>query len=810
MQKIMTLWTDIRYAVRVLSKNRGFTLVAVLTLAVSIGANTAIFSMADAIVFHPYPFQDLERIAALWETVPAVSTERYGVPPGEYFDWMERNHAFAQMAAYQGWDATLTGAHDSQRVHGFLVSPDFFPLLRLPAAKGRFLSGEPVLNERSQVVVSHGFWQQRLGSDTQVLGRSLELNGLTYTIIGVMPKEMDFPMYAEVWAPWIVTPEARNERTKRELSVIARLKPGVSLAAACAEMNNIGARLAREYPVANAGHEVTVMLLRDSVDEYAGRFMAVVTGAVAFLLLLACANVANLQLARGAVRRREMALRLALGASRARIARQLITEGIVLAALGAGLGLPLAVWGLTVIKANIPQMVSRHLPGLLAGQMDSGMLALTLAAALLTGVVFTVPVALQACSESLAVTLKEGGRGSLVGGRRRMRSALVISEIGFSIVLLIGAGLMVKGFSNLAAMKPGFEPRDVVTFSVALREEKYRESYQVVNFYSEMLRRIEAIAGTQSAAVVSQLPALADSRTSPVIMEGQPVRPPDRPLLAEVQVTSEDYFQTMTVPMLSGRPFLHQDTAGGLPVAVISQSAARRFWAGQNAIGQRVRLASNELNTGWLTIVGVAGDVNHFLLDSEIRPTIYLPYRQQPIRSLNLVMKTRAPLTQLAIAVRAASQAVDRSQPTNDVERLSRFFADLAGGVGVIATLLGVFAVIALVLASAGIYAVMAYSVAQRAQEIGIRMALGARPKDVRRLIVGNALCLVGIGLGLGLPAAWALTLAMSSVLPGVVALDPLTFASFSILLATVALLASFIPSHRATRVDPMTALRAE
>ncbi len=806
----MALWSDIRYAFRVLSKKRGFTIVAVLTLAVSIGANTAIFSMADAIVFHPYSFQDLDRIAALWETIPAVSAERYGVSAGDYFDWLEQTHSFAQIAAYQAWDATLTGAHDPQRVRGFLVSRDFFSLLGLPAAKGRFFSGEPSQNERNQVVVSYGFWQQRLGSDPHVLGRPLALNGLTYTITGVMPKEMDFPMYAEVWTPWIVTPETRNERARRDLSVIARFKPGVSLAAARAEMNNIGARLSRQYPHENAGHAVTVMLLRDSVDEYAGRFMAVVTGAVAFLLLLACANVANLQLARGAARRREMALRLALGASRARIASQLMTEGIVLASLGAGLGLPLAIWGMAVIKANIPQMVSRHLPGLLGMQLDSRMLTLTLAAAVLTGVVFTVPAAIQACSGALAVTLKEGGRGSLVSSRRRMRSALVISEIGFSIVLLIGAGLMVKGFRNLAAMKPGFEPRNVVTFSEILPDEKYPESYQVVNFYSEMLRRIEGISGTQSAAVISALPALADSRTSSIVIEGQPAASPDKPLLGEVRVTSEDYFKTMTIPILSGRPFQRQDSAGGMPVAVISKSAARRFWPGQNAMGQRVRLASTELSTGWLTIVGIAGDVNHFLLDSEVRPTIYLPYRQQPIRSLNLLIRTRASLDQTAMAVRAAGQAVDRGQPINDLERLSKFFADLAGGVGVIATLLGIFAAIALVLATAGIYAVMAYSVAQRTQEIGIRMALGARPEDVRRLIVGGALRLVGIGLALGLPASLALTLGMSSVLPGVIALDPLTFASFSILLAAVALLASFIPSHRATRVDPMTALRAE
>ncbi len=804
----MTLWADIRYALRVLARNRGFTAVAVLTLAVSIGANTAIFSLADAIVFHPYPFPDLDGIVALWETLPAVSAERYGVSPGEYFDWKEQIHAFSAMAAYRPWDATLTGAHDPERVHGFLVSPDFFPLLGLPALKGRFFSEQP--DERNQVVISYGFWQQRLGSDPHVLGRSLELNGLGYTVAGVMPKEMDFPMYAEIWAPWMATPQERDDRSRRELSVIARLKPDVSLPAARAEMRQIGARLAREYPLTNTGRSAGVMLLRDSVDDYAGRFMAVVTGAVMFLLLLACANVANLQLARGAVRRREMALRIALGAGRARIARQLMTEGVVLGSFGAGLGLPLAVWGIAVIKANIPQMVSRHLPGLLGVRLDGRMLTFTLAAAALTGIVFTLPAAVQACMEPLAATLKEGGRGSLASGRRPMRSALVIAEIGVSIVLLVGAGLMVKGFKNLAAMKPGFEPRDIVTFNVVLPDQKYREGYRMVNFYSEMLRRLAEISGVDSAAVISELPALADSRTSSLVIEGQPAAPPDRPLVAEVRITSEDYFQTMSIPVLGGRLFLSQDDARGLPVAVISKSAARRFWPGQNALGQRVRLNSAELDTGWLTIVGIVGDVNHFLLDSEVRPTFYLPYRQQPVQALDVVLHTRAPLDQTAAAVRAAGRAVDATQPAYDLERLSRFFADLAGGVGVMATLLGVFAVIALVLATAGIYAVMAYALAQRTQEIGFRMALGARPQDVWRLMVGNAVRLVAIGLGLGLPAALLLSAAVSSSLPGVVALDPLTFAAFSVLLGAAALAASFIPSHRATRVDPVAALRAE
>jgi putative ABC transport system permease protein len=501
---------------------------------------------------------------------------------------------------------------------------------------------------------------------------------------------------------------------------------------------------------------------------------------------------------------------MALGAGRVRIVRQLITEGVLLSCLGAGAGLPLAIWGITAIKANIPGMVSRHLPGLLLVRLDGRMLAFTLAAAALTSIAFTLPAAIQACRESPGRALKDGGRGLVGSNGKSMRSALVITEAAFSIVLLIGAGLMIKGFRSLAAMKPGFETVDVTTFRVSLPREKYPDAVQITNYYSEILRHIEGIAGMESTAVISELPALADTRSSPILIEGQPARAPERPLLAEVRITSEDYFRAMTIPVLEGRPFGVHDTAGGVPAVVISKGAAERFWPGQKALGRRVRLTSAELNTGWLTVIGIAGDVNHFLLDKQIRPILYLPYRQQPIRSLNIVMRTHAPLGQVAEAVRAAGRAVDPTQPVYDFERIGRFYADLTGGVGVIAALLGIFALIALALATAGIYAVMAYSVAQRRGEIGIRMALGARPHDVRRLIVGNALRLIGTGLGLGLPAAFALTTMVSSVLPAVVAVDAVTFLVFAILLAAVALFASLIPSQRAIRIDPLLALRSE
>ena len=805
-----SLLADIRYGIRALFKSRGYTAVAALTLAVGIGATTAIFSMADAIMFHPYPFKDLEGIVDVWETIPKVSAERYGVSPGNYLDWKEKSRALRQMAAYKSWDATLTGAHEPQQLRVFLVSPDFFPLLGVGALKGRLFSQQASEENRNQVVVSYGFWQQRLGADPNVLGRTLALNGLTYTVIGVMPRDFDFPMYAQMWAPWIAPPDARSERTKHELSVIARLASGFSLGQARAEMDHIGAQLTRDYPLSNAGRGVGLVLLRNSVDEYADRFMMIVSAAVVFLLLLACANVANLQLARSTARRRELALRIALGAGRWRIARQLLTEGILLSSLGAALGLPLAVWGMAAIKAKLPQLVSRHLPGLVHAQLDARMLAFAVAAALFTGVASTLPAALQAWAKHLHETLKEGGRGSLAAGRRWLREALVVSEIAFAIVLLIGAGLLVAGFQNLAKMNEGFDSTHVVTFYINLPDAKYPGGHQVVNFYQELLRRLNAVPGTVSAAVISELPALADSRSSPVNIEGQPAATPERPLLTEVRITSEEYFRTVAIPIRAGRAFTSADRADALPVAVVSASAARRLWPGRNAIGSRLKLTSAELQTQWLTVVGIVGDVNHFFVNSEVRPIIYVPYQQQPVRSLNVVLRAGMPFDRMAPDVREAVRNVDATQPLYTIDTLSHFFADLAGGIAVVASLIGIFAVIALALSAAGVYAVMAYSVARRTQEIGIRMALGAQPKDVRKLIAGNALKLLGTGLVIGLPVSLALGRIMSGALPGLVILNPLTVAGFTAVLAASALVASYLPARRASKVDPLVALRSE
>ncbi len=636
----MNFLNEIRFGLRVLLKNWSFTAVAVITLAVCIAANAAIFSMADA-AFRPFPFKDLDQVVVLSETIPQVSAERYGVTSGNFFDWKDRNHVLGQMEAYKSWDATVTGSGDPEHVQAYLVSPGFFSLLGVQPFEGRVFSGERDENERDQIVVSYKFWKQRLGSDSNLLGKLLTLNGLGYTVIGVMPKEFEYPMYAEIWAPWVVAPVERNERAKHEWSVIARLKTGFTIAEARAEMSSIGQRLAHDYPLSNSGRGIDVMLLREAADPYARRFMTVLMSAVAFLLLLACANVANLQLARGAMRRKEMALRVAIGAGRGRIALQLFTEGFLLSLLAAVLGLPLAVAALAVIKANIPQLVARNAPFLMHTHLDIRMVTFVLAAVVLTAIASTLPVTVQASPKRLAETLKEAGRGFLGPGRSRMRSVLVISEIGFAIVLLIGAGLMVNGFRHLASTKPGIDPSHVLTFAVGLRESQYSERYQVANFYKETLGRLRAIPEMQSVGVISELPALGDTRSSPLVIEGQTVNipEPERPLLTEVRVTSEDYFRTMAIPIREGRIFTSQDSADALPVAVVSMSAARRFWPGQDAIGRRFKLVSSDIRTPWVTVVGMVGDVEYFFLDTEVRPTVYLPYLQQPIRALNFVIR---------------------------------------------------------------------------------------------------------------------------------------------------------------------------
>jgi putative ABC transport system permease protein len=802
---------ETRYALRTLFRSRGYTAVAILTLALSMGAGTAIFSMADAIVNRPFAFPQLPRVMDVATTIPRSGSARYHVSPADYTDWVARNRVFAHLAAYKYWDARMTGGREPERVRAALVSPGFFPAIGIAPLEGRAFGAAIGEDERYHVVVSYGFWRQRLSSDPAAVGRSIQLNGLTYTIAGVMPQKFDYPSFTELWAPWIATPrEAHAERAAGTLSVIGRLAPGISPRRARVEMASLAEDLARQYPATDAGRGIDVMPLSQSADPYAGRYVTVVAAAVVFLLILACANVANLQLVRCSVRRPELALRAALGAGRGRIARQVLLEGMALSLAGAALGLPLAFEYLALIKKSIPPLVLRHLPGLPYAALDSRMLLWTLVAALAVGIAFTLPAMLQVSTRRLIEGFKDAGRGAMGATGRRMRSILVVCEIAFALVLLSGAGSIFLTVQNLAPTRQGFNPANVYTFGMRAPEFQYAGDREVANLYRETLRRLAALPEVSTVAAISELPALADSRPGSVVIEGRPAPPPEKPLLAEVRIATPDYFRTFRIPIAAGRALEAHDDETSVPVAVVSREAARRFWPRQDAIGRRLRIDAAGLRAEWLTVAGVAGDVNHFFLDSEIRPVVYVCYLQYPVRALNVVLRPAAGLERTGSAVRAAVASVDRGQPVYAFASVSRSFSEMAGGVGVIAALIGTFALLALVLCAAGVYAVMHYSVAQRTREIGVRMAMGARPWAIASMVIGDALRMAAIAVSLALPATWAAGHLLAKLMAGIAGSGSAIVVGAAVVVGASAALAGYFPARRASRIDPLEAIRHE
>jgi len=798
---------EIRQAARVLARSGAYTLVAVFTLAISMGATTAIFSMADAIVNRPFPFPRLDRVVALTTTIPKAGASRYFVSPADFFDWQERNRVFSTMAAYRGWDAQMTGTREPQAVRAFVVSPQFFALFGAAPFQGRVFAGE---SEPHSIVVSYAFWRDRLKADATAAARTIELNGQAYSIVGVMPREFDFPTYTDVWAPWVVTatPE-RTQRASGTMAVLARTKDGVSRAQAQAEMSVIAAALARQHPETNAGRDAMVRTFAESLDPYAGGYVSVVAAAVVFLLVLACANVANLQLLRATTRRRELAIRAALGAARTRIARQLLIEGVLLSLAGAALGLPLARAMLTVIRNGIPELVMRHLPGMAHAGLDSRMLLWTFGASLISGAAFTLPAVLQACGKTkMYEGLREDGRGTAGRSGRRLRGALVAGELALAMVLLTCAAAILRTVSGLDPAREGFNPANVYTFSLRAPESRFAGDVAVTNLYREMLRRLGEIPELRRVAAISELPALGDTRTVSLAIENQPAPPADRPILAELRVASPEYFRTVSIAVESGRVFDARDDAAGEPVAVVSASAAQRFWPRQSALGQRLRMASSAGPARWMRVVGTVADVNQFYLDTEIRPVVFVPYMQYPVRAMHILVRPAASTERATAAVLAGVAAVDRGQPVFGLDSLSQEFADLGGAVGVIATLMGIFALLSLVLSATGIYAVMHSTVVERTAEIGIRMALGALPAQVGRMVLKDVLRVACTGVGFALPVTWAAGRVLSNLLAGIVGQGMLTMATAALLVAATALVASYLPARRAAHIDPLLAIR--
>ena len=810
-----TFWQDCRYGARSLRKSPAFTAAALLTLALGVGANTAIFSVVEAVLLRALPYANADRVVLLWENNRLRGRSHNVVNPGNFLDWRDQSQSFDEMAAFADQRYNLTGGGEPEEVAAQATTPNLFQLLGARPALGRTLVPGDEEDGRDDVaVISHALWQRRFGGSPDAVGRTVVLNGNSVTVVGVMPP--DFRWFikenslsgkpADVWVPMGLTEQQRAARRGRFMSAVARLKPGVSFEQAQAEMETVGARLEAQYPEVNKGWGVTVVPLREQLAGEIRPALLVLLGAVGFVLLIACVNVANLLLARSAGRHKEMAVRAALGAGRTRIVRQLLTESLLLAVAGGAAGLLLSRWCVTALVALSP-------PNLLgAGQVgvNPTVLLFTLVVSLLTGVAFGLVPALETSRLNLSESLKESSRGSVGGGRaRRLRGALVVAEIGLALVLLVGAGLMVRSFLRLQAVNPGFDPANLLTMRVMLPQSKYPEAGRRVEFFRQAAGRLSALPGVRSASAVSALPFADLGAATRFTVVGRPAPSAAEQPVTDVRVADENYFRTMNIPVVAGRTFTEREAVEDRKVAVVNEAMARRYFPGEDPVGQRI-VVNMSAEPGPTEIIGVVGDARYDKLEGELRPMVYWTPPQLTYSSMTFVIRTAGDPEALAPAAVREIQAVDKDQPVSDVRTMESWVAESTARTRFGTLLLGAFACAALLLAAIGIYGVISYSVAQRRNEIGVRMALGAQAGDVLRLVIGQGMRLVLAGVGLGLLGAFALTRVMSGLLYGVGAADPPTFAANALLLTAVSLVACYIPARRATRVNPLTALRHE
>lgn len=801
---------DLRFAFRLLLKNPGFTLVTVIALALGIGANTAIFSVVNAVLLRPLPYKNPERLVMVWEDATKTGHPRDTPTAANFIDWRNQNQVFEGMAAINEENYNLTGAGEPERLDGLRVSASLFPLLGVEPRLGRvFTAAEDQPGSQRVVLLSYGLWQRRFGGDPGIAGKPITLNGQSYVVVGVMPAQFQFPTSDnQIWVPIAFSSEEAADRELHNLQVVARLKPGVTLAQAQAEMSTIATRLQQQYPETNTDIGAVVTSLHEQLVGNIKPILLILLGTVGLVLLIACANVANLLLARAAVRQKEIAVRVALGARRLRLIRQFLTESIVLSMLGGVIGLVLAYTGLVLLRTFIPEDIlqAREI------SMDLKVLGFTAIISVATGVIFGLAPALQAFRIKQSETLKEGGRDAATGGSgKRLRSVLVTAEVAISLVLLIGAGLLINSFLRLRNVDPGFRSDHLLTMRIVMPLSKYLDRPRRLAFYNDVLQRVQSLAGVRSAAITTNLPLYHQGNEMAVRIQGRPELPPAQQPTVVIRIVSPGYFDTMTIPLLNGRKLSDQDIATTPRVAVISETMARTFWPNEDPVGKRFGIGEIESGPRWFNIVGVVKDVRQMQLTADPKPQAYLTYLQVGFfDSRDLVVKTDVDPASMAATIRNAVWEIDKDQPVSNVQTMETILADSIAQQRFSMVLLAIFAGVALVLAAVGIYGVMSYSVAQRTREIGIRMALGAQTAAVLKLALGYGMKLVLIGIAIGLIGAFALTRLMSTLLFGVTATDPITFALISLLLICVAALASYIPARRATKVDPMIALRYE
>ncbi len=814
---------DIRIALRAFARNPSFTLAAVLSLAIGIGANTSIFSVANALLLRPLPYKDASRLVILWNRSPGLDILQDWFSTAQYLDVKNGHHGFDEVAIASGGNDNLTGEGEPERVGTIRTSSNLFSMLGAQAAWGRlFLPDEDVTGRPATAVLSYGMWARRYGSDPRMLGKSITINGKTYEVVGVLPKSFSLPhevlptLYGpeqpDVFLPFPLGPKAAEVRTHEDYNILGKLKRGVSVAQAQAEMDTITARLRRDYPESyppNGGLTFGIVPLLEQVVGDVRRALLVLLSAVGFVLLIACANVANLLLSRAVARQQEIAVRAALGASRWRIIRQLLTESLLLGLCGGALGVILCLWSMNWIHA----LGTKSIPRLADIGIDGRVLLFTLLLSILSGILFGLAPALRVSRIDLNTTLKDASRGSVgtsaVWGRgNNLRRLLVISELALSVVLLIGAGLLIRSFARLQDVAPGFNPNNVLTLELALNGHRYGDKQIIRNTYRQLWSAFEEIPGVAAAGGTTALPLSQAFAWTPITVEGRTPLLGEKFLNADARVVGGKYFQAMEIPLRSGRFFNEEDMDGKTPVVLVDEFMAGQLWPGQDAIGKRIHMVESQ--EPWLTVVGVVGRVKHESLDSDPRIAFYLAQTQYPVRAMTLVLRSQGDPSALSPAIKKELRGIDPDLPMYSVRTMNERVMESLARRKFSMFLLGLFAGFALALATIGIYGVMAYLVNQGTREIGIRMALGATQRQILKLVVFQGMTLTISGVVVGLAAAFVFTRLMRSLLFGINAADPLTFCSISLLLTIVALLAIYIPAKRAARVDPMLCLRAE
>jgi len=805
---------DLRYGIRTLLKRPGFAVVAVATLAIGMGASTVIFTVVDAALLRGLPYKQPDRLYHLWERTPKQDFSKREFSYPDYQDY-QQNTVFEGLAAYTGGGALLTGLGEAERIAAPRATANFFSVLGVDPLIGRtFQAGEDVPNGPRVAVLTYGFWQRRFGGDQNVLGRAITINGDSYTIVGVLPANFQFALRnSDLWIPYQPTQNQLTRRFLHSSNLIGRLKPGVTAEQAESEINVIASRIEQQYNDSHAGTTARVVPLQEEIVGTVRPILLVLLAAVGFVLLIACANVASLLLTRSLARQKEVAVRAALGASRWRVVRQLLTESLLLSLAGGLGGLLIAYWGLPALVATLPQNQLIAMPFLKSLQIDLGILGFSFGLSLLTGIVFGIAPALQSSRLDLNEVLKEGGRQSSAGGGQRLRSALVVGEIAMAVVLLVGAGLMMKSLLRLLQTNVGFNTENLLTMGIVLSPMKYTDANQIPNFYGQLQERVQALPGVVGAGTVDILP-LNGGNTTRFNVDGDPVPPPGKETEANSRVVNEHYFQTIGVPLLAGRMFDDRDNANAPPVVIIGKTIADRLFAGRDPVGRKLRYPS--IQAPPVTIVGVVGDVKITGLDDEIRPVLYYPLRQSGGFNTSLVVRSNTDPTSLASAVRAEVRNLDPDAAIMNVNTMEGMISQTPASFirRFPALLIGIFAGVALLLASIGIYGVVSYSVSQQIHYIGIRMALGAGPTDILRMVLKQGMILAVAGVGIGVVAAVALMKLLSawaaSLLYQVKITDVTTFAIVSGTLFVVALLACYLPARRATKVDPLVALRYE